>query len=49
MAEFTAFFDRLAEAKRMAHLFSLSDRELAVRGLDREGLKRQYIAGLGAR
>ncbi len=48
MSEFTAFFDRLAEAKRMAYLFSLSDRELAARGFDREGLKRQFISGLGS-
>ncbi|MEM0946821.1 MAG: hypothetical protein AAGK37_05415 [Pseudomonadota bacterium] len=48
MSEFTNFFNHLAQAKRMAHLFSLSDQELAVRGLDREALKRHYIAGLGA-
>lgn len=49
MSEFSNFFAHLAEAKRMSHLFSLSDRELAARGLDREALKRHYIAGLGAR
>lgn len=42
-------FGDLAEAKRMAHLFSLSDHELAARGLTREALRQQYIAGLGAR
>ena len=49
MSEFSNFFSLLAESHRMAHLFSMSDRELASRGLDREALKRQFISGLGAR
>ena len=48
MSEFTAFFERLAEAKRMAYLFSMTDHELSTRGLNREALKRHYISGLGA-
>ncbi|MDU8945328.1 hypothetical protein [Ovoidimarina sediminis] len=42
-------FGDIAEAKRMAHLFSLTDDELAARGLTRDALRKQYIAGLGAR
>lgn len=40
----TQLFDQFADAKRMAHLFSLSDHELAVRGLSRDDLRRHYIA-----
>ncbi len=42
-------FGDMAEAKRMAFLFSLSDHELAARGLSRENLRKQYIARLGER
>lgn len=42
-------FGDMAEAKRMAYLFSLSDHELSVRGLDRENLRKQYISRLGER
>ena len=42
-------FGDLAVAKRMAHLYSLSDAELAGRGLTREALKEQFIANTGRR
>ena len=49
MQDFLSFFERLAEAKRMSNLFSMSDAELARRGFSREGLKRHYIDSFSAR
>ncbi|MDJ0630233.1 MAG: hypothetical protein QNJ44_18405 [Rhodobacter sp.] len=53
MPSFTQPFAILAEAvtrfgrsNRYDYLFSLSDAELARRGLDRDGLVRGYIQGL---
>lgn len=38
----------ISTANRYALLFSMSERELAMRGLDRDRLARGYIQGLGA-
>ena len=43
------FFESLGTANHYAHLFSMSDRELAARGFDREGLTRSYLSSLGGR
>ena len=45
----SGYFDTLTNARRMAHLFSLSDAELSARGLSREELKHHYLASLGNR
>jgi len=47
-SRFFALFDALSAVKGQGALLQLSDRELAARGLSREGLTRSYIAGLGA-
>jgi len=36
----------IGRAKRYEHLFSLSDAQLASRGMNRDALVRTYIAGL---
>ena len=43
----SGYLDTLTNARRMSDLFSLSDRELAARGLTREGLTRHYLSTLG--
>ena len=45
----SATIDAIYEAKRMNALFAMNDRELSVRGYNRENLIRGYIEGLGAR
>lgn len=44
-----ALFEAFTASHPQAGLLALSDRELAARGLSREGLTRSYISGLGAR
>lgn len=44
-----ALIHTISEASRMSVLLSMSDHDLAARGLDRDGLTRSYIEGLGAR
>ncbi|MEM9343889.1 MAG: hypothetical protein AAGA87_12665 [Pseudomonadota bacterium] len=39
----------LEQAQTMAQLFSMSDAELAARGLTRETLRQQAVAALGRR
>lgn len=46
---FSAFVEALSSASAYSRLMSLSDRELAARGLSRDGLSRSYISSLGAR
>jgi hypothetical protein len=41
------FMAAFGQTRRYHELFSLSDRQLAVRGYDRAGLQRSYIAALG--
>ncbi len=43
-----AFARSVTTSNAFAALFSMSDAELARRGLSREALQRSYIAGLGA-
>ncbi len=43
------FFQAFGRAKRYSHLFAMSDRELATRGFDRDGLTKAYIAELSGR
>ena len=38
-----------ATARRFEALFDMSDHELAARGLNRDGLVKSYIEGLGLR
>ena len=38
-------FDSFSDARRMARLYSYSDRELEALGLTRESLRQQFIAG----
>lgn len=45
-ARFAALILALRPSSRFAHLFSLSDRQLAARGYDRGGLTRSYIGGI---
>lgn len=42
------FFRVIVNANRFEKLFMLSDRELAVRGIDRQRLLRGYLRDLGA-
>ncbi len=46
-AWFVGFLSAFTNANRYAHLFSMSDRQLAARGYDRAGLTRSYISGIG--
>ena len=41
------FLHAFTRAERYTHLFSLSDRQLAARGYDRDGLTRSFISGIG--
>jgi hypothetical protein len=45
----TALIEAITAANPYTRLLSMSDRELAARGLSREELTLNYIAGLGAR
>lgn len=49
MTQLTSIFDTFSAAKRMSHLMSMSDHQLQARGLDRDALKRGFIAGIGSR
>ncbi|MGI9388941.1 MAG: hypothetical protein ACR2O1_02690 [Boseongicola sp.] len=46
-AWFISFMTAFGPTRRYESLFSMSDGELAVRGYDRAGLQRTYIAGIG--
>ncbi len=43
-----AFSAAFGPSSRYRNLFSMSDRQLAARGFDREGLQRSHITGLGS-
>lgn len=45
----SALYEAFTASNTLAGLLALSDRELAARGLSREGLTRSFISGLGAR
>ena len=45
----TGFFAAFGRAKRYSHLFAMSDRQLAARGFDRDGLTRAYLTELSGR
>ena len=45
----TALIEAITAAHPYTRLLSMSDRELAARGLSRDELTRNYIASLGAR
>jgi hypothetical protein len=45
---FTALFDAVSAANHYHSLLALSDRDLAARGLSRDGLTRSYIWGISA-
>ena len=45
-AWFHGFLHAFTNADRYTRLFSLSDRQLAARGYDRDGLTRSYISGI---
>ncbi len=46
--KFAALVDAMSVANSYSKLFQMTDAELASRGLNREGLTRSYISGLGA-
>ena len=46
-AWFASFMAAFTPNSRYQSLFSMSDRQLAARGLDRAGLERSHVAGLG--
>ena len=46
-AWFHGIMSAIAPTSRFSTLFSMSDRQLANRGYDRDGLQRSFIAGLG--
>lgn len=46
LARVGAAFTALSTANRYEALFSMNDRELAVRGLRRDELTRHYVSGI---
>ena len=47
-AWYSGFLAAFGPARRYESLFSMSDRQLAQRGFDREALQKTYVASLGA-
>ncbi|MEL6517702.1 MAG: hypothetical protein AAFR34_02980 [Pseudomonadota bacterium] len=47
LARAGALFSALSSANRYEALFSMSDRDLAARGLRRKELARHYVGGIG--
>lgn len=46
-AWYAGFLTAFGPLGRLHRLCSLSDADLAARGLDRAGLRRSYVAGIG--
>jgi len=49
LTSFMTFARRLSSVGGYQNSFSLSDNELAIRGISRDALVRSYISGLGLR